>query len=50
MNVVGIDTSYMTFALSIPVFGQIVMGAILAGVGISILVLGHRKYGRRNKR
>lgn len=36
MNIVGIDTSYMTFALSIPVFGQIVMGAILAVVGISI--------------
>ena len=50
MDIVGIDTRYMTFALSIPVFGQIVMGATLAVVGISTLVLGHGKYGRRNKR
>lgn len=50
MSGIGIGTGYMTFALYLPILGQIVMGAILAVAGILTLVLGHRKYERRNKR
>lgn len=50
MSIAGAGTGYMTLALYLPVLGQIVMGAILAGAGILTLVLGHRKYDRHNKK
>lgn len=37
------------FAIYLPSLLQIIMGGVLAAVGILVLVLGHRRYVRRNQ-